>query len=443
MAQRAQRSLEAARTAVPEGTLSVGAGLLIAGVTAYGFQIISFRALGETAYTSLNALWGLVFVAAPGFFLPLEQEVGRALADRRVKGIGGGPVVRRAAFLGASLTGILLILSAAFAPWLSDELFHGESALMLCFAVGLVTYAVQHLTRGVLSGNDRFGPYGLLLGAEGLIRVVACAALWLGGVDEPIYYGLCLAIPPVLSSAMALRGQKNLMQPGPQAPWSELSSNLGLLLLGSVMAQLLSYAPLLAAQILATGSERDLVANFIVGFFLARIPILLFQAVQAALLPKLAGLAGSGRHDDFRTGLRKLLLIVVGVGVLGIVGGFTLGPWVGGILFGEKFTLGHQDLALLAAGSAAFIFALTLAQALIALVGHARVVIGWFVGLMGFIVVAAAGDDLFLRVELGFVVGGGLAALVMGGLLAQRMRGTVPDSLMPLVEVVGHEPLEI
>ena len=114
-----------------------------------------------------------------------------------------------------------------------------------------------------------------------------------------------------------------------------------------------------------------MVADFIVGFFIARIPILLFQAVQAALLPKLAGLAGAGRIDDFRSGLRKLVLIVVGVGVLGIVGGVTVGPTVGKILFGEQFNLEWVDLGLLCAGSAFFILALTLAQALIALHGHA------------------------------------------------------------------------
>ena len=108
----------------------------------------------------------------------------------------------------------------------------------------------------------------------------------------------------------------------------------------------------------------------IVGFFIARIPILLFQAIQAALLPKLAALAGAGKHNEFRAGIKKLLVIVVGVGVIGVVAGATIGPFVGEILFGEKFNLGNVDLGLLAAGSALFILALTLAQGLIALLGH-------------------------------------------------------------------------
>ena len=46
------------------------------------------------------------------------------------------------------------------------------------------------------------------------------------------------------------------------------------------------------------------------AFFVAQVPPLLFQAVQGTLLPKLAGLAGAGRHDDFKTGFRQLMVIV-------------------------------------------------------------------------------------------------------------------------------------
>ena len=443
MSQRAQRLLETAKKPLPEGTFAVGGGLLILGLTAYGFQIISFRALSKSDYTALNGLWVILFVVAPGVFLPLEQEVGRALAHRRALGIGGGPLVKRAALLGAILTGSLVIASVISGGPLTDRLFDGHTALLACFAIALAAYAVEHLTRGTLSGNGRFGPYGLLLGAEGLVRLGPCVVLWVAGVDEPFYYGLALAIPPLIASGIAVFGQHGLLAPGPEAPYSELSSRLGFLLLGSVLAQTLGYAAFLGATVLATSGERDAVADFIVGFFLARIPILLFQAVQAALLPKLAGLAGAGRHDEFITGLRRLVAVVVGIGVIGVVGGFTLGPWVGGILFGDKFTLGHQDLALLAAGSGAFILALTLAQALIALMGHARAAIAWMLGIVGFVVVTALGDDLFLRVELGFLAGATVSAVAMTAFLLQRIHAGVPDTVTPLVEAIEREPLEI
>ena len=444
MSPRAQRLLDAARKPLPEGTFAVGAGLFVAGVAAYVFQIVSFRALGEEQYTALNGLWVLVFVVAPGFFLPLEQEVGRAVAHRRARGVGGAPLVRRAAVAGAVLTLAIILASVASAVPLIDTLFHGEAELLLCFQIALVTYAVQHLTRGTLAGNDRFGPYGLVLGIEGIVRVTPAVLLWLAGVESILAYGLALAIPPIVASVISLRGQRGLMLPGPPAPWREISSNIGYLFLGSVLAQVLGYAAFLSAIVLAnTPEERRAVASFLVGFFLARIPILLFQAVQAALLPKLAGLAGSGRHTDFRTGLRKLVIVVVAIAAAGVIGGYTIGPWVGGILFGDKFTLGHRDLALLAAGSGLFILALTLAQALIALMGHARAALAWVAGIAAFVIVTAAGNELFLRVELGFLAGAGTATVITGAMLLERMRAGADGRIEELVALIESEPLEL
>jgi len=454
MATRSNRLLEAAKKSVPEGTYTVGLGLIVSGITAYGFQILAFRALPKHEYAALNGLWVIAFVLAPGFFLPLEQEVGRAIAHRRSQGVGGGPVVRRAAAAGALLCGALIafvllvegVMRATTDKGLADSMFHGQQVLLPCLLIALATYAVQHLTRGTLSGNGRFGPYGMVLAAEGIYRIVPLLILYVAGVDNLLVYGLVFALPPLFAALTGLWHQHGLMEPGPEAPWSELTTNLGWLFGGSVFAQMLSYAPVMGILVLANGpAQKDLAADFIVGFFLARIPILLFQAVQAALLPKLAGLIGSGRHDDFKAGLRKLLGIVIGIGILGVIGGYVLGPTVGEILFGNKFKLSSRDLALLAAGSGLFILALTLAQALIAVMGHARSTWAWVAGNIAFWIIAVfAAHELFLRVELGFVAGSGIAAAFMGMFLALRIRGGIPDeALINFVEQIEHEQLEI
>ena len=54
-----------------------------------------------------------MFLAGPGLFLPLEQEISRALAERRARNQGGVPVVRRAATIGVGLgLGVLVLLIA-------------------------------------------------------------------------------------------------------------------------------------------------------------------------------------------------------------------------------------------------------------------------------------------------------------------------------------------
>ena len=85
------------RVPLPEGTIPVGIGLLIAGVASFAFFRVGTDALGEDGFVPLQNLWFATFALAPGFFLPLEQELGRALSHRRAHGQGGRPVAAKVA----------------------------------------------------------------------------------------------------------------------------------------------------------------------------------------------------------------------------------------------------------------------------------------------------------------------------------------------------------
>ena len=442
MRRHAARIAMQARQTLPEGTGVVGAGLAVAAVTSYVFVIVSLNALEGNAKAAFSAYWAVIFVAGPGFFLPLEQEVGRALAHRRAQGLGGGPLVTRAARLGGIITAVMVVASIASTPLLNDQLYHGDMWFVAALAIGLVGFYAMHLSRGVLAGEGRFRAYGLLIGAEGVIRLLGGIALAGIGVDRAGGYAMVLAVAPFLAVALALRTQKGLLKPGPAAPYSELSASLSWLLLGSVLTQLLAYSSLLAINLLSSSSEKDVAAAFASAFFVARVPVLAFQAVQGTLLPKLAGLAGSGRHDEFRKGVGKLLAGVVGIAVLGTVGAAVLGPTVGKILFSD-FSLGAEGLALLAAGSGLFIIALTLAQALMALGGHRVQAVAWGAGLLVCGAVTFAISDLLLRVEVGFVAGAAVAAVLMAVFTWLRISKAGAGSLDDLIEAIEHEPIEI
>ena len=68
----------ASRVPLPEGTIAVGIGLLVAGISSYAFFKVGQEALGKDDFKPIVALWFATFALAPGFFLPLEQEMGRA-----------------------------------------------------------------------------------------------------------------------------------------------------------------------------------------------------------------------------------------------------------------------------------------------------------------------------------------------------------------------------
>jgi O-antigen/teichoic acid export membrane protein len=438
----ARKLLDREKIPLPEGTLAVGAGLVIAGLTAYGFLSVSARALGPERYAPLGVLWALMFVAGPGFFLPLEQEVGRALASRRARRLGGGPLIRRATLAGGTLAGLLILVSAATGPALLKHLFDGKGLLLIGFMIGLAGYFAEYLVRGTLSGNGRFRTYGVLVGSESALRMAACVALAVVGVKTAGPYGVVLGAAPFAAIAVALARERNLVTPGPDAPWSELSTALGVLLAGSVLAQLLVNAGVFAVQILADASEKAAAGRFLNGLIIARVPLFMFQAVQASLLPKLAGLVGAGRHADFRTGLRRLLEAVVAIGVVATVVAYAIGPMVVRIFFGREFELGHTDLAYLAAASAAYMLALALAQALIALEAYSRAVTGWAVGIVAFVLVTASQHGLLPRVERGFLAGCLAAAAVLGVLLAGRLSRGTAASTEELVEAVHQLPIE-
>jgi O-antigen/teichoic acid export membrane protein len=414
----------------------------VSALTSYIFVIVSLNSLEGNAKAAFSAFWAVIFVAGPGFFLPLEQEVGRAMAHRRAQGLGGGPLVTRAARLGGIITAAMVLLAIASTPLLNDRMYHGDLMFVGALSVGLVAFYVMHLTRGVLAGSGRFRAYGELLGAEGVIRLFAGIVLAVVGVNRAGGYALVLAVAPFFAVLVALRRQRGLLQPGPEAPYSELSASLGWLLVGSVLTQLLAYSPLLAINLLSSPSEKDVAAAFASAFFVSRVPVLAFQAVQGTLLPKLAGLAGSNRHDEFRKGVVRLLGVVFAIAVIGTLLAFVLGPLVGKILFSD-FTLSAAGLALLAAGSGAFIVALTLAQALMALGGHRLMAGAWAVGLVACVGVMAAIPELELRVELGFLIGALVAVLAMAGATWSRMGRAADTPIESLIEAIEHEAIEI
>lgn len=434
------RTASAARTAnpLPEGTLEVGVGLIIAGVTAYGFTVVSARALGQENYAPLSVLWAMVFLAGPGFFLPLEQEVSRALSARRTLGTGTGPVVRRAGVLGAVICALLVGATLILSPIIVAQLFNGDWLLLLGLVLGMVGYCIELLFRGTFSGLGRFRPYSVVIGGEGLVRFLVCAGLAVFGVTYAGWYGMALGIAPLVAVLVALKGQRGLITEGPDAPYSELSSALGALLAGSVLAMVLVNGGPIAMKILAGPGEDEAVAAFFTAVIIARIPLFLFQAVQAALLPKLSALATAGRFDEFKIGFRKLVAVIGGAGIVAIAFATLVGPQVIELLYGSEYTLSHRTVGLLAAGSVLFMLAQAMAQAVIALGGHTRMAICWLVAVITFIAVTALGNDLYLRVELGLLIGSAVACVGMALLVRQLVRSGASMHTGDLIEAI-HE----
>lgn len=409
----------------------------MAGISAYAFLIISNRVLGDDRAAPLGAIWAMVFTAGPGFFLPLEQEVSRAVAHRFAQGEGAGPLVRRAALAGAVLTAAVVTFVAITSPWITSHLFEGQWLLLASLIIGIIGYFFGHLARGMLSGQGAFGPYSVYIGGEAAFRLVICVLMAIVGVKTAGGYGLAIAIAPFIATAVVIRAARPVADaPGPPAPWSELGTSMGALLAGSVLSQGLTNAGILAANALAGDENKADAKRFFNGVIVARLPLFLFQAVQAALLPKLAALAGAKRYHEFRHQLTKLVQAVAAIGILGTVAGFLIGPFVLDLLFAAE--LGHRDLGLLAGGTAFFIVAMSLAQALIAVEAPGRMAFGWLCGVFAFLIGLTLSSDLHLRVELASVLGSAVPMVVMLFGLAARLRSL--EQAEDRLAVTGSDP---
>jgi O-antigen/teichoic acid export membrane protein len=416
--------------------------LLVAGVATYAFFRVGQNALGgDEEFAPISALWFATFSLAPGIFLPLEQEVGRALAHRRARGEGGRPVVRRVVQLGALLAGIVLLLIALFSPVITEAYFDGSWTMTVALAVAFVAYAPAHLARGVCSGTGRFRAYAVIMGADGIVRIVLCVVLAAIGVTAAGPYGLAVGLAPLFGVGLMWARGNLRTEDGPPATWSEVTPNLGWLLLGSIFSATLLNAGVVAANLLADDDEQELVTQFAYGVLLARIPLFMFQAVQAALLPRLSQLAARGELVEFRSGLRRLALLVVAVGVVGTAGAFVLGPFVIEKVYDAD--LSGRTLAMLALSSAGYMLALATAQAVIALRGHAYVAAGWALAFATFVVVTAvAGDPLFRRIEIALVASSFVAIVAFALALRSRLAaGAQPDE-ESVLEAITDMPFE-
>jgi len=429
------------RTPLPEGTVLVGIGLFIAGISAYVFFKIGQQALGQDGFKPIVAMWFIMFALAPGFFLPIEQEVSRALAHRRALSQGGRPIVRRVAPLALAMLLIIVVAVVALAPVVNDNLFEGYGIVTLALLIAMGTYAPLHLARGICSGSGRFGSYGVIIGMDGAIRVIGCAVLWLTGVDRVGPYALTIAFSPIIGVLLVAAAGKLKTEDGPPATWSEVTPNLGWLLLGSLFAAALVNAGPITVDLLGDTAPAEVVTRFGNAVIFARIPLFLFQAVQAALLPRLARLAAQRELTDFRIGLRRLMYLVVAVGMIGVVGAFLVGPAALELVY--EGGIDRRTLTLLAFASALYMAAVAIAQAVIALHGHATVALGWVVGFVTFVLVAwLSSDDLYLRVELALVASSVAALIVFGMSIKGRLASDARIDDESVIEAFAERPLE-
>lgn len=405
-------------TTLPRGTLAVAAGVGVLGVTSFGYLVVAGRALGPELFGAVAIYWVVLNTLGAGLFLPLEQHVSRELSRSVTAGVDGRRVLSRASRIAAATVVTVVVLATVGRDLIAEAFFSGSMALVLALAVGTAALAVSYIARGRFAGLGAWRRYGCHLAIDGLVRFAGVCMLAVAGADTVEPYVFIVVLGLILSTAVTLPASTRPPVSGhPAATWGEVGRTLGWLLVASVSGLALLNAAPLAVQVLDEHSGASAtVGNFMAALTLARIPLFLFSAIQASLLPALSRHVGHGDRASFRATLRGLTVGILALGA--VMGGAALffGPALLSAVFGPAYQVDRLDLALLAVATAGLMLVTTLGQALIAASRYRAAALAPLLGIATFVLcVAAVEGSLPRRVSVALLLAVATTIVALAG----------------------------
>ena len=385
------RGVLAAAARLPRSTTAVAVGVGVLGLASFGYLVVAGRALGPERFGTVAIFWVVLNTLGAGLFLPLEQHVSRELAADA--DVDGRRVLRRALGLSAAVLGLLVAVAALLRDQLADALFAGSTGLVVALVAGTAAMAASYTCRGAFAGLASWQRYGSHLAVDGVVRLGGACLLALAGSDSALAYAAVVVVGLAVSVVVTVPGAPLPPAGGSAAPWGDLGRTLGWLLVASLSGLALLNAAPLGVELLAQGAgTAATVGNFVAALTLARIPLFLFSAVQASLLPALSRHVGAGDRQRFAAVLRSLVLGILGLGAVSGSGALAVGPEALRLIFGPAFAVDRVDVALLALSTAGLMLVTTLGQALVATAHYRGAALAPLVGVAVFVLAATTGD---------------------------------------------------
>ncbi len=389
------------------GTAMMVVGAVAGGVSAYLFHALGGRSLGD-GFAPIAVMWTIAFIVVTVLFLPLEQWVTRESARRRNPLSGGRGLLLWVTGLG--------IASAALAAWWALSPLTGEVGTHIIQMLLLMGgYGSFWIGKGMLQGKGWYGRVGLMLCAEGVVRLVAeLVTLSAGGTAVGLGWAMVSA-PWVVFFFGFWRGGRSdpPSSPGAVFVWPYV--------IGAGAAQfLLAAAPLVVTFMGGTAAQVSLI--FIV-FVLFRAPLTLMYSLQGRILPPLVGMIGRGEGESLRKLAGRLWAGSAGLALLAGLVGYLVGPQVVELLMGSTFAPSASVAALVAVGTVTAAGVQLMAQILVAGSRTRRLATAWVVGLAAAgVVVWLAPAGPVMAVAIGFVAGEATALTTVGIMALSRSR---------------------
>ena len=96
------------------------------------------------------------------------------------------------------LAAIVVLAILAVSPWLATDYFDGNWMMVVALVAAFAAYAPAHLARGICSGSHRFHKYAIVMGTDGVVRIILCVSLAVVGVTAVAPYGFAVALAPLV-----------------------------------------------------------------------------------------------------------------------------------------------------------------------------------------------------------------------------------------------------
>lgn len=372
------------------------------------------------------AIWGVVF-SGSSIVSVIEQEASRQVTlsqARRQPVPGSVGQLAILAVLGAAAALVVL----TFLP-MGTRVFGGSLWLVALTFVSLTGFSVQFLVRGILLGRRRVGWYAFVIVAEASVRVVAILVLMLLGVEPSVTWAVVAVVVgsfgwvPVAKIAFTGANWRHDLE-----PWRVAGRRIGLLAVANgLLALMITGYPTTVTAVI--GSSEGL-AIFFAVVTVSRVPLTLLSPVQALVVPTTTKALYEGRGDQLLAMQGKILLGVLGFGVVAAAGGFLLGPWAVKLLFGQNYVATREMVAILLGVTVVMGGALLQAAVFTSLERYSLTLVTWGTSAAATIAALAfTPGDAAVRGTAGFI-----AASVVGYLISSVLLRWALSRVRPGVE---------
>lgn len=338
----------------------------------YAVFCLAARDLSPDRFAVFGVFWGALGVVTGAAYGLLQETTREVRLARDIEMIASPRThpLRAAGLIGIVTAAVI----AGSSPLWSREVFGEANWLSVgLVSVGLVGFCVQAALMGALAGTDRWTQYATLMVTDGATRMaVAVAAvvmgwglagfLWAASAGAGVWLLMILASP-------ATRAAARLLTPGGLATFVRGAAH-SITAAGASAILMMGFPVLLKATSDHLGTQGGVI---ILAVTLTRAPLLVpLTAMQGNLIANFV----DNRSHRFKA-LIAPALVIGGIGLVGVLAGGLIGPWLLRVGFGPDYRASGALMAWFTAAAVVIAMLTLTGTAVVAAALHGAYSLGW------------------------------------------------------------------